>query len=431
MKKKIIIGLVLLIVLGFLAYWYLGYNKEKSSIFLEIAKPQYGYISKSVTATGTVQPEDTVSVGTQVSGTIRNVYVDFNSVVKKGQLLAELDKSLLQAQVNQFRANLEVAKNQAVYQESYFAREDTLFKNRVISKQEFETALYQHNAAKAAVPSVQAQLDAAEKNLSYCDIYSPINGVVLTRNISIGQTVAASFSTPTLFIIARDITKMQVQASVDEADIGAVVPGEISEFTVDAFPDESFSGVVGQIRLQPIVSANVVTYTTIIKAPNPEMKLKPGMTANIFIYTSEDSNALLIPSSALKFKPDQSLAEQYKIQSGREPDIPALKPDTSKKTDNRVVISNTGKAYPKGRESGSPAAVWVKLGDSLIKKRIITGMIDDVHVQVLAGLSTKDEVVISTSSTAKNSNGPAIAKSPFMPTRRPTTPAAGAGRPNR
>lgn len=430
MKKKIFIGLTLIIAAALLAYWYFGHNKKKNLIFLELAKPQYGYISKSVTATGTIQPEDTVSVGTQISGTIRNVYVDFNSVVKKGQLLAELDKSLLQAQVNQFRANLAVAKNQAVYQESYFAREDTLFKTRVISKQEFETALYQYNAARAAVPSVQAQLDAAERNLSYCDIYSPINGVVLTRNISTGQTVAASFNTPTLFIIARDITKMQVQASVDEADIGAVRPGEISVFTVDAFPEESFTGVVGQIRLQPIVSANVVTYTTIIKAPNPEMKLKPGMTANIFIYTSEDSNALLIPAAALKFKPDQFVAAQYKLDTGHVSKKTVIKKDTLKMKDDRMVLGSNGKAYPIGRDSGTKAAVWIKLGDSLIKKRIVTGMIDDIHVQVLAGLSTNDEVVISSNSVAKNSNAPAVAKSPFMPARRSTTPSGGARRPN-
>ncbi|MFI5154749.1 MAG: efflux RND transporter periplasmic adaptor subunit [Chitinophagales bacterium] len=431
MKKKIFIGLALMASIGALAYWYFAQNKKNKTIFLELARPQYGYISKSVTATGTIEPEDTVNVGTQISGTIRDVYVDFNSVVRKGQLLAELDKSLLQAQVNQFRANLAVAKNQAVYQESYFAREDTLFKTQVISKQEFETALYQYNAARAAVPSVQAQLDAAEKNLSYCDIYSPINGVVLTRNISTGQTVASSFNTPTLFIIARDITKMQVQASVDEADIGAVMPGELSVFTVDAFPEESFSGVVGQIRLQPIVSSNVVTYTTIIKAPNPEMKLKPGMTANIFIYTSEDSNALLIPAAALKFKPDQLLAAQYKLDTSHGSNRLASKTDTMKMKDDRMVIGSTRKAYPNARESGTMAAVWVKSGDTLVKKRIITGMIDDSHVQVLAGMSTKDEVVISSSSVVKNSNAPAVAKSPFMPTRRLTTPAPGAGRPNR
>ncbi len=283
---------------------------------METVKPEYGLISTSVTATGTIQPVDTVTIGSQVSGTIKSIYVDFNDRVRKGQLIAELDKSLYLTTVNQYTANLALARSNLIFQQSNFSREKQLYDSQVISKLEYETAENQLETTKATVSSVQAQLDAAEKNLSYTNIYSPVNGVVLSRNINIGQTVAASFNTPTLFIIARDITKMQVQAGVDEADIGNVKTGQAVVFTVDAFPDFSFAGRVREIRLQPVVSANVVTYTTIIDAPNQDLKLKPGMTANIFIYTKVDSNALLIPSRALRFVPDSSLGKQFHLLAG-------------------------------------------------------------------------------------------------------------------
>jgi HlyD family secretion protein len=288
--------------------------------------------------------------------------------------------------------------------------------------------VYQYNAAKAAVPSVEAQLAAAEKNLSYCDIYSPINGVVMMRNVSMGQTVASSFNTPTLFIIAKDITKMQVQAAVDEADIGTVALGQHAVFTVDAFPEDEFSGIVGQIRLQPIVSANVVTYTTIIKAANDEMKLKPGMTANIFIYIKEDSNALLIPATALKFNPDPTLGKQYVIQPLAETND--YKHDSSGKKNNAAGNSHKTTAKSKKEEFGAPATVWVMVNNQLIQKLIHTGITDDTHVQVLDGLTVNDEIVVPAKAGSTKSATTKVERSPFMPARRNTTPAKRPTRPN-
>jgi HlyD family secretion protein len=394
MKKRIWIVIVICVVTAAGAVWYFSGRKSAATVNLETEQPQYGYIARDVTATGTIEPVDTVTVGSQVSGTIRQIYVDYNSMVKKGQLIAQVDKSLLQAQANQYAANLQMAKAQLEYQTSLFNRQTTLFHTGSISRQDYETALYQFHGAQANVLSVQAQLDAARKNLSYCDIYSPVDGVVLLRNISIGQTVAASFNTPVLFIIARDITKMQVQAAVDEADIGDVRPGQHVTFTVDAFPDDVFSGRVGQIRLQPTISANVVTYTTIINSPNDSLKLKPGMTANIFVYTKEEPHALLISAQALKYKPSGPLPGQYVL----------------------------GPAGPAGTAPASEAWVWVRKGDSIIRRVIRTGLTDDTHVQVLSGLTTADEVVLGVRTAEKSASTTAAAtKSPFMPTRR-TTP---------
>src|SRR5579871_1292751 len=258
---KVIIIIILIAGVG-LGVWFYLWKEEAKTLVVEYVQPQYGYISRSVTATGTVQPVDTVSVGTQVSGTIKNIYADFNSKVKKGELIAELDKSLLLASANQFKANLEVAKSQLVYQKSTYDRQNLLYQTGAISKADYETALYNYNSAQANVQSVQSQLDAANKNLSYASIYSPVDGVIMTRNVSTGQTVAASFSTPTLFIIAKDITKMEVEASVDEADIGDVKAGNRASFTVDAFINDQFGGTVKEVRLHPTVSANVVTYMT-------------------------------------------------------------------------------------------------------------------------------------------------------------------------
>ena len=430
MKKYTIIILVILIILAGVGIWYFHYKNKEEQIFLITEKPQYGYISKSVTATGTIEPVDTVSVGTQVSGTISNIFTDFNARVTKGQLLAQLDKSLFLAQVDQYKANLEVAKATAAYQKSNFDRQSLLFKAGAISKADYETAQDQSLTASATVSSVQAQLDAALKNLSYASIYSPVNGVVLLRNVSIGQTVAASFSTPTLFIIAKDISKMQVQAAVDEADIGEVKDSQRVMFTVDAYPDITFTGKVSQIRLQPVVSSNVVTYTTIITAPNEDLKLKPGMTANIFIYTKEVNNALLISSKDLKFKPDASLNKQYILV----PLPPRTSPDpnTREVKDSSVSSSkdSTGEGSEHIAKKKTAAFVWIKSGDSLIEKKIHTGLDDDTHVEVLDGLAVDDLVIISVNQSGSKSvtSSSSPPKSPFMPTRQQSKPAGGATR---
>jgi len=263
---------------------------------------------------------------------------------------------------------------------------------------------------------------SAQKNLSYADIYSPIDGVVLNRNISVGQTVAASFSTPTLFIIAKDITKMQVQANVDEADIGGVKTGDRASFTVDAFINDQFGGTVQDIRLHPSVSANVVTYTTIINAPNNDMKLKPGMTANIVIYTKEVNNALLIPAKALAFTPDSSLMKDYEIvgkvarkrtrkaggggagAAGGNPTANQISHTAKSRTDTSGVTRQR-------------ASIWVLQGKKLVQKRIQIGLNDNTHVEVLSGLSPDEMVVTGITGGPNGATGTSPTGSPFIPQR--------------
>lgn len=419
MKRAIIIIVILL--LAGAAVWYFFFKKEEKPVTLQTERPKVGYISKSVTATGTVQPVDTVAVGSQVSGTIKVLNADFNAKVKKGQLLAELDKSLFQAQADQYQANLALAKANLAYQKSTFDRQTQLYNVGAISKADYENSQSQYQTAQAQVQSVQAQLNGAEKNLSYASIYSPVDGVVMTRNVSVGQTVAASFNTPTLFIIARDISKMQVQAAVSEADIGDVRIGLRATFTVDAYPDITFTGAVNQIRLEPAVSANVVTYSTIITAPNADLKLRPGMTANIFVFTKEIDSAMLISAKALKYKPDDALGKKFKVY-----------PDT---VDEREVArearrsSNNPQSPPHHRKdsatrqvdsaaiTGTPAFVWVKIGDSLVEKKILTGLNNDTKVQVLSGLDPDDDVVTAEEIGVVATKSGAV-RSPFMPARR-------------
>src|SRR5438477_813115 len=277
-KRKKIIWITITLAAVLIAV-VLFVRDRSPEIVLATEKPHFGSIANAVTATGTVQPVDTVAVGTQVSGTISKVYADFNSKVKKGQLLAELDKTILNAQVQQILASIQQAESQLTYQQSNFNRQSELYKAGAISQADLETAENGFKLAQAGIKSAQSQLQAAQKNLSLANIYSPIDGTVLSRNVSEGQTVASSFNTPTLFSIAKNLTQMQVRAAVDEADIGNVIKNQRVTFTVDAFPDDTFNGTLEEIRLQPTVSANVVTYTTIISAPNDQLKLKPGMTA--------------------------------------------------------------------------------------------------------------------------------------------------------
>ncbi len=376
-------------------------------VIIDTQKSKIGNVAIAITATGTLEPVDTVAVGSQISGIIKNVYVDFNSPVKKGQLLAELDKSLMQAQVNQYTAALQQAQANVVYQKSNFDRQSKLYNVGAISKADLETAIYQNNAAKDNVNSITAQLATAQKNLSFTEIYSPIDGTVLSRSVSEGQTVASSFSTPTLFSIAKDLTKMQVQASVDEADIGNVKKGQRALFSVDAFPADTFSGIVQEIRLRSSVTANVVTYITIIDAPNANMKLKPGMTANISIYTQEADSVLVIPSAALAFAPDSFLISKYHIH----PDSSIHKTRTAK-TQNSVADS-TGIKNKRGW-------VWIQKDSStIVGKSIITGLDDKSEVQVIAGLQEGDEVITGYHKLKKADVAAAkTAKSPFLPSGR-------------
>jgi HlyD family secretion protein len=400
MKKSTLVLVSISVIIALATVLYFVSRKKTEPISFVSSRATYGFIAKSITATGTIQPVDTVSVGAQVSGVVKNIYVDFNSVVKKGQLLAKIDPSVLLAQAEQSKANLDNARSNLNYQQSNFERQKKLFSMDVISKADYQFALNQYNSAKASVDNFVAQLKIINKNISYTDIYSPIDGVVLNRNVSEGQTIASSFNAPTLFVIAKDLTKMQVRAAVDEADIGGVKSGQKVDFTVDAFPNDVFKGTVEQILLHAKVSANVVTYTTLIGVDNTAMKLKPGMTASIFIFIEEDKNALLIPSRALNFKPDSTLIKRYVIVKA-EHHIAAHKMEQS------------------NNESASQKAfVWKKSGDSLIEKRIVIGLNDDTNVKVVQGLSPNDEVITNVVKGEDKVNSNDSQRSPFIPKMR-------------
>lgn len=416
MKRKIVIAVIVLLAL--VAIWYFFFRKKENQVIISTQQPEYGHISTSVTATGTVQPVDTVAVGTQVSGVLKYIYADFNSKVKKGQLLAELDKVLLQAEVDRNRGTLANAQSQLVYQQAQYKRQEQLYKVGAISKADYDNANYLNKAAQASVESANASLRSAERNLFFTEIYSPMDGVVLNRSVSVGQTVAASFNTPTLFVLAKDITKMQVQASVDEADIGNVQDSQRVSFTVDAYLDEEFAGKVQEIRLRPSVSANVVTYTTIISASNNDMKLKPGMTATVTIYTAEKEHVLLIPSKALMFKPDSVLSKQFTVI--------AVAPRTTERRKSAVPVTGgnrdtAGKAMP-GREKTIDASnyVWVQQGDTLLQKKVVIGLNDNTRAEVISGLSPDDNVITAMLqvSDKKGNAGSGGQASPFMPQRR-------------
>lgn len=394
MKRKYIIWILLLVIAGAAGYFYLHSRNKKEIVTIQTIHPDYGFIASSITATGNIEPDDTVSVGAQVSGVVKDIYVDFNSIVTKGQLIAKIDPAITSAQVEQSRAALANAESNLEFQKNTFERQNQLFNLGAISKADYQLSTNQYNIAKAAVDNSRAALKLSERNLYYTNIYSPINGLVLNRNVSAGQTIAASFNAPTLFVIAKDLTRMQVNANVDEADIGGIVKGLPVTFTVDAFPNDVFRGKVEDIYLHPSVSANVVTYTTLISVDNKDMKLKPGMTASINIYTEEDSNALLIPSRAISFKPDSTVLSSYHLV--------------------RKSAGHPGSQEPANEDDSRSATVWVKQGDSLLQKNILVGLNDDTHVKVIQGLSKSDEVVIGVS-TGSKAIASASDKSPFMP----------------
>jgi HlyD family secretion protein len=377
--KRLLI--IIAIIVGVVIIWKVAFKKKEQPIVLPTEHASYGNISQTVTATGRIQPLDTVSVGTQVSGVVTVLNADFNSTVHKGELLAQLDKSVLQASVDQYKASLATQKSALEYNKSNFERQKLLYSTGSISKADYETALNNYNAAVAGVASIEAQLRSALKNLSYADIYSPIDGVVLSRNVSIGQTVAAAFNTPTLFVLAKDVTKMQVQADVDEADIGYIKKGERVMFTVDAYPDDSFKGTISDVRLHPKISSNVVTYTTVIFAPNDEMMLKPGMTANINIFTKEAQHTLLVKSKALNFSPDSTLQKQFQIKPYANK-APLFKDDS---------IHNENDKANKVRTR----FVWVKKENTLTETPVKVGLDDNTRAQVLSGISESDAIVSS------------------------------------
>tara|TARA_R110000868_G_scaffold45485_3_gene151025 strand:+ start:1530 stop:2747 length:1218 start_codon:yes stop_codon:yes gene_type:complete len=391
-KKKIIIGSTVLVVLAIVAYSILN-NGDAIVIEAKTIAAKKADVTTMVTATGTMEPITQVEVGTQVSGVVEKIYVDYNSVVKEGQLIAELDKTNLKASLTQAQAAYDNAVSQRNYMKTIYDRQKTLFDNQVISKSDYDDAAYNYQTAKGTVTQRYSDLQQARTNLGYANIYSPINGVVLSRAIDEGQTVAASLSTPTLFTIAQDLKEMQVEADVDEADIGQVKEGQRVTFTVDAYIGETFEGVVTQVRLDPTVTSNVVTYTVVIKAGNPDLKLTPGLTATISIYTLELKDVLTAEAKAVNFKPNIQTLAQYNAQHNL--------PNTD------ILNSN------------NDTTLWVLDTKGAITSKTVTiGASDGVNVQLLSGVTTGEKLVYSLKGVSKSEiSKETTNESPFMPQR--------------
>lgn len=383
---KRIIVIILLLLFGACAFWAFRSGEKDVKNTYEFFVAKKGKIRKMITATGTVEPITQVEVGTQVSGTISRLYADYNSVVKKGQLIAELDRTVLEAeyegQLTVFKSN----QNEYDYQKKNHERIKGLYAKELVSDSDYETAEYQYKKASEALDKSRFDLNKAKTNLNYCMIYSPVDGVVISRAVDEGQTVAAMFSTPRLFTIAEDLRQMRVIADIDEADIGQVREGQKVIFSVDAFPDEEFEGAVTQIRLEPIVTSNVVTYEVVIDAPNPDLKLKPGLTANVTVLISEKENVLLVPLRALRFEPEEE-------------DLP------------EGSIATTGDLGGKVQKS-----VWLQVGQDLIPTNIRTGISDGIYVEILDGVKIGDQVVVGLQQDMKNTTGAKKKKgNPLMP----------------
>jgi HlyD family secretion protein len=383
MKKKVLIiaGIILAAVIGLLILK--PFTKKTDEYTFDTVKVEKGNIQNAVTATGTIEAITTIKVGTQVSGIIEHVYVDFNDNVKQGQILARLDETALRAQVEQSQASVDQAQAQLTYQEAAYNRLKALFEKSLIAQADYDQALFNQQNSKAALRNSKSALDRANVNLAYATIYSPIDGVVLNRAIEEGQTVAASFNTPEMFTIANDLTQMEVQTSVDEADIGKVKQGQRVEFTVDAYPDDKFEGSVSQVRLQPVVTNNVVTYTVILNAPNPAKKLMPGMTASATIYIQEKQNTLVLSGKAMRFTPNTGyLAKMMKDASAMTANLPAAG------------------AFP-GMAEGVKM-VWMKDEKSGVRPVPVTiGIENGSNVEIVSGLSEGDEVIISMTGGSK------------------------------
>ena len=318
-NKKVWYAIGVLVVI-LIAWSMLRGGKKEEKVSFETVKVEKNNIHTSITATGTIEPVTSVTVGTQVSGIVSKLYVDYNSVVKKGQVIAELDRTNLISELNTAKANLASSESSMAYEKANYNRYKTLYDKGLVSADEYESALLSYRKAMEDVNTKRESVKKAQTNLGYATITSPIDGVVLSKSVEEGQTVAASFNTPELFSIAQDLTDMRVIADIDEADIGGVKEGQRVSFTVDAFPDDHFEGQVTQVRQQATTESNVVTYEVVISAPNKDLKLKPGLTANVTIFTMEKNDVMAVPSKALRFIPTEALLEKGQTISDCEGD---------------------------------------------------------------------------------------------------------------
>lgn len=397
-KKKIILLIAVIVVIAAIGTWLLGSSSTKRKVTYATATVSKGEISESVTATGTIEPVTEVEVGTQVSGIIDKIYVDYNSVVTKGELIAEMDRVTLLTEVESQKATYNGAKAEYEYQKKNYERNKGLHEKQLISDTDYELSLYNYEKAKSTYESCKATLAKAERNLAYATITSPIDGVVISKDVEEGQTVASGFETPTLFTIAADLTQMQVVADVDEADIGGVEEGQRVTFTVDAYPNDVFEGKVTQIRLgddssssstSTTSSSTVVTYEVVISAPNPDLKLKPRLTANVTIYTLDRKGVLCVPSRALRFTPEAPLISEEDIVN----------------------------------DCNAEHKVWTREGNTFTAHPVEVGISNGIYTEITSGISEGTTIV--TEATIGNPNGNNVPsdmsengsseKSPFMP----------------
>ena len=423
-RRRKITETVTVIIISLELFTTSSCHKKNNSYSFETAIVKKGSIINTITATGTTQADTTVLIGTQVSGVIKKIFVDFNSVVKKGQLLAELDKTPLLTQVQQAQASLDDSKSEVEFQSATFKRYQDLLDKKLVAQADYDQVKYNYNKALDNFKTSQAGYDKAIVNLNYASIFSPIDGVVLSRAVDQGQTVAASFNTPTLFTIANDLTQMQVQANIDEADIGQVRMGQLVNFTVDAYPNETFIGDVRQIRLQPIVTSNVVTYTVIVNAPNPEKKLMPGMTANITVLVQQVDSVLVVPGKALRFTPDNVYMTAYlkKNSAGKNQEggsTGQLESNERLRTSGAEGQVKIGQFLASSQPGEKPIVVWVKSGDLIHRTHVVTGAADGTNTEVISGLKERDEVILSMSQAVKPGAAATTTatQSPFMPQR--------------
>ncbi len=384
MNKKKTLVIVAVAAIAALAVWLLSGGKKEEKITFDTAAVAPANIMNSITATGTIEPVTSVTVGTQVSGIVSKLFVDYNSVVKKGQVIAELDKTNLMSQLNTAKTQLATAQSQLNYQTANYKRYKTLFEKGLVAADDFDNAKLSYTQAKEQVASAKEEVQRAQTNLGYATITSPIDGVVLSKSVEEGQTVAASFSTPELFTIAQDLTNMQVVADVDEADIGDVKEGERVTFTVDAYPDDTFEGEVKQVRQEATTTNNVVTYEVVISAPNADLKLKPGLTANVTIYTAERKGVLSVPSKALRFTPQKETVGKMKI----------------------VDVAN------------AKNKVWTIEGNSIVAHKVKIGMTDGTNTQIVGGIAEGTKIVTGLNVMGGEEEKPMEAQgesSPFAP----------------
>lgn len=361
MKKKwifILAAIGLLVLGGIVTKCKRGANEKISFQTTEVGP---GEIATNITATGTIEPVTTVDVGTQVSGIVKRLYVDYNSVVKRGQVIAELDRTNLLSDLSSAQARLRSEQIELDYQKKNFARYSELKQKDLVSTSEYDVALENYRKAQESLKIAQQEVARAKTNLGYATVYSPIDGVVISKSVEEGQTVASSFSTPSICRIAKDLTDMQCIAKVDEADIGEVREGQRVTFTVDAYPDDVFSGTVKQVRQNPVTTNNVVTYEVVISAPNADLKLKPGLTANITIYTMERSGVKSVPAAALRFTPEADVFGK------------------------KYVIKDTTAEHK----------LWTLKDNVLTAHKVEIGVTDGVRTEIISGMEEGDTVVQS------------------------------------